>query len=179
MFFWICCLLLWLCFDCGLHIQESILMLWLNLCLIRYRHKALETWTATHRNTFADFHQHISGRRINFVQKLSTEKDENRDDHQSWRNTKTQRIAVLLLKTFHTITKKWRDTGRDERAKIDGKVEDREKDTNLLGLLWQFELFTTESCNAWLNSTRSDSNQSKSNECQSPVDGSVSHYQIR
>lgn len=38
----------------------------------------------------------------------------------------------------------------------------------MLGLLWQFELFTAESCDTWLDATGTESNQTQADNCEGP-----------
>jgi hypothetical protein len=122
----------------------------------------------TYSNTFAHFNQHVALIRQDFVHELSAEENHDRESHKNSGETKTEWIAVVHVKALDILAKNRSDEGWNEATEVDREVEHGEEDGKLLRLFWHLELFTTESSNAWLDTSTAKSDEWQSDERQRP-----------
>lgn len=113
----------------------------------------------TYRNALDDFDQHVALIWQNHVQKLSTDEDDNCNDHQNSWNTEGKWKTIIHSEARNVFAENRGDGGGNQGTSVDGKVEKREEDGELFCLLWHLELFATKSSDTRLDTTRTQRNQ--------------------
>lgn len=103
-------------------------------------------------------HHHVARWGLDLVERPAQHKDHHRDNHEDGGHTEGQRIAVDVVKAMDIFAQNGRHGGRDQRAGIDGEVEEREERGYLLQLLWHLELIAAKGRYARLDAARAERN---------------------
>ena len=98
----------------------------------------------THRNTADDLGKDVALGRVHHIEGLAHHNDHRCHRHQDCRDAKGQGVAGVVAKALNVLPDLRGEDGGDERAGVDGEVEDGEEGLQLPLLLRQLELIPTK-----------------------------------